>query len=218
MLLDCEHGGYDFATLDAAIATSELSGTASLVRAPGADAFFIQRALDLAADGIVVPQIPDADAAARAVAMAHFAPDGTRGYNPFTRAGNFGIAPQPRLEPGFPFTGVLVESPAAAVALERIAEVPLLDFVYLGVYDYSVALGVPGRVDDPRVQAFVTEAARILRNAGKAVATTAMSAAQVEWLAKAGVNMLVYGTDTWLIGNGARDGLALYSNARRPST
>jgi 4-hydroxy-2-oxoheptanedioate aldolase len=218
VLLDCEHGGYDFATLDAAITACELAGASPLVRAPGADAFFIQRALDLGADGVVVPQIGDATAAARVVSMAHFAPLGTRGYNPFTRAGNFGIAPQPKLAAGFPFTGVLVESPAAAEALERIAAVPQLDFVYLGVYDFSVALGIPGQVDDPRVQTFVERAARVCRDAGKAVATTAMSAAQVARLANVGVNVLVYGTDTWLIGNAARDGLALYANAaKRPS-
>jgi 4-hydroxy-2-oxoheptanedioate aldolase len=213
VLLDCEHGGYDFGTLEAAIAACDLSGASPLVRAPGADAFFIQRALDLAADGIVVPQVADAEAAARAVAMAHFAPLGTRGYNPFTRAGNFGIAPQPKLASGFPFTGVFVESPAAAKSLERIAALPQLDFVYLGVYDYSVALGIPGRVDDPRVQAFVARAAHIVRSAGKAVGTTAMNAAQVEGLVSVGVNVLVYGTDTWLIANGARDGLKLYESA-----
>ena len=212
VLLDCEHGGYDFGTLEGAIAACELSGASPLVRAPGADPFFIQRALDLAADGIVVPQVGDADAAARAVAMAHFAPSGSRGYNPFTRAGNFGIAPQPKLAAGFPFTGVLVESPAAAAALEGIAALPHLDLVYLGVYDYAVALGVPGQVDDPRVQAFVERAARIVRSAGKAVGTTAMNPAQVERLVRVGVNVLVYGTDTWLVGNGARDGLALYRN------
>lgn len=218
VLLDCEHGAYDFATLESAISACASAGASPLVRAPGADAFFIQRALDLAADGIVVPQVADAAAAARAVAMAHFAPTGTRGYNPYTRGGNFGIAPQPRLSPGYPFTGVLVESPAAAEALERIAALPDLDLVYLGVYDYSIALGIPGQVDDPRVQAFVERAARIVRSAGKAVATTAMSAAQVERLVQAGVNVLVYGTDTWLIGNGARDGLALYARSRGRST
>lgn len=214
VLLDCEHGGYDFGTLESAIATCELYGASPLVRAPGADAFFIQRALDLAADGVVVPQVADADAAARAVAMAHFAPHGTRGYNPFTRAGNFGIAPQAKLAAGVPFTGVLVESPAAAEALPAIAALPMLDFVYLGVYDYSVALGAPGQVDDVRVHAFVERAARICRDAGKAVGTTAMSAVQVERLVSAGVNVLVYGTDTWLIAEAARGGLALYAKPR----
>src|SRR5512144_2378088 len=87
VILDAEHGAYDFATLDGAITACEDGGASPLVRAPGADAFFIQRALDLGADGVVVPQVADADAAARAIGMMHFAPAGTRGYNPFTRGG-----------------------------------------------------------------------------------------------------------------------------------
>jgi len=78
VILDCEHGGYDFATLEASITSCEEGGASPLVRAPGADGFFIQRVLDLGAHGVVVPQVADADAAERAVRMAHFAPDGDR--------------------------------------------------------------------------------------------------------------------------------------------
>ncbi|MEP7181186.1 MAG: aldolase/citrate lyase family protein [Betaproteobacteria bacterium] len=215
VILDCEHGGWDFGTLDAAITACEDGGAAPIVRAPGADAFFIQRVLDLGADGVVVPQIPDAAAAARAVAMAHFAPLGTRGYNPFTKGGHYGIAPQPKLERGYPFTGVLVESPAAAAHLPEIVAVPNLDLVYLGVFDYSVALGVPGKVDDPRVQSFIASATKIARAAGKAVGTTAMNPAQTGWLTKLGVNVLLYGADTWLIGKAAQDGLAMLAEFRK---
>ena len=94
VILDAEHGGYDFGSLDAAITACEDGGASPLVRSPGADAFFIQRALDLGADGVVVPQVADEAAAARAVAMMHYAPLGTRGYNPFTRGGRLrGVAP-----------------------------------------------------------------------------------------------------------------------------
>jgi 4-hydroxy-2-oxoheptanedioate aldolase len=210
VVLDAEHGGYDFATLDAAITACEAGGASPLVRSPGADAFFIQRALDLGADGICVPQVADAEAAARAVAMMHYAPAGTRGYNPFTRGGNYGVPPQPKLAAGYPFGGVMVESPAAEAHLERIVASPALDFVYLGIFDYSVAIGVPGQVDDPRVQAFIERSARIVRGAGKAVATTAMNRTQTDRLVTQGVNMLFYGTDTWLVGRGAKDGLDLY--------
>ncbi len=213
VFLDCEHGGYDFASLEAAIAACEGGGACPIVRAPGPDAFFVQRALDLGADGIVVPQVPDAAAAERAVAMAHFAPDGTRGYNPYTRGGHYGMPPQPKLARGYPFTGVLVESPAAAEHLERIAALPRLDLIYLGVFDYSVALGIPGQVDDPRVLSFVERAAKIARAAGKAVGTTAMTPVQIERLTSAGINVLLYGADTWLIGAGAKAGLTLYANA-----
>ena len=210
VILDCEHGGYDFASLEASITSCEEGGASPLVRAPGADGFFIQRVLDLGAHGVLVPQIADAAAADRAVRMAHCAPAGTRGYNPFTRGGHYGIAPQPKLAPGYPFTGVLVESPEAGKALERIVEIPALDLVYLGIFDYSVALGVPGQVDDPRVQAFIARAAKIVRDAGKAVGTTAMSEAQTRRLTDVGVNVLLYGADTWLVGQAAARGLDLY--------
>jgi 2-keto-3-deoxy-L-rhamnonate aldolase RhmA len=120
------------------------------------------------------------------------------------------VPPQPKLEPGWPFTSVMVETPAAAAHLARIVALPMLDLVYLGVFDYSVALGVAGQVDDPRVQAFVRDAARIARDAGKAVGTTAMDRAQTERLLDAGVNVLLYGADTWLVGRAARAGLDLY--------
>jgi 4-hydroxy-2-oxoheptanedioate aldolase len=215
VILDCEHGGWDFATLEGGIAACEASGASPIVRSPGPDAFFVQRALDLGADGIVVPQVPDAAAAARAVAMAHFAPDGTRGYNPYTRGGNYGLAPQPKLARGYPFTGVLVESPGAAEHLDAIVRLPHLDLVYLGVFDYSVALGIPGQVDDPRVHAFVERAAGVARAAGKAVGTTAMNAEQVERLTRWGVNVLLYGADTWLVTHAAKAGLALYGRGGR---
>ena len=139
--------------------------------------------------------------------------DGTRGYNPFTRGGRYGIAPQPKLAAGYPFSGVMVESPVAEARLERIVELPALDFVYLGIFDYSVALGIPGQVEDPRVTSFIERSARIVRGAGKAIGTTAMNRAQVDRLTAQGVNVLLYGTDTWLVGRGAKEGLDLYAAA-----
>lgn len=210
-ILDCEHGAFDFASLETAINACECAGTSPLVRIPGPDPFFAQRALDLGADGIMVPQVPDAKVAERAARMAHFAPLGTRGMNPFTRGGNYGMAPQPKYVAGYPFTGVLVESPAAAAELPAIVAIPTLDHVYLGVYDYAVALGVPGQVDDPRVVEFVERASRLARDAGKSVGTTVMNEAQARRYTSLGVNVLLYGTDTWILGQGAKAGLALYA-------
>ena len=100
-----------------------------------------------------------------------------------------------------------------AAGSERIVELPALDFVYLGIFDYSVALGIPGQVEDPRVTSFIERSARIVRGAGKAIGTTAMNRAQVDRLAAQGVNVLLYGTDTWLVGRGAKEGLDLYAAA-----
>jgi hypothetical protein len=45
------------------------------------------------------------------------------------------------------------------------------------------------------------------------VGTTAMSEAQTARLTSLGVNVLLYGTDTWLLGQGARAGLAIYQQS-----
>ena len=108
----------------------------------------------------------------------------------------------------------LVGGAAQQVDARGIAALPGLDCIYLGVYDYSVALGVPGQVDDPRVKAFVERATAIGREAGKAVGTTAMSALQVEFLRRVGVNVFLYGTDTWMLGNAVKAGLALYAGGK----
>ena len=81
------------------------------------------------------------------------------------------------------------------------------------MFDYSVALGIPGQVDDPRVRAFVeTRRASSRATAGKAVGTTAMTREQVERLTGSGVNVLLYGADTWLAGKGRRTASRCYGH------
>src|SRR5207244_6357656 len=55
------------------------SETVALVRLAAAEAGLIKRALDLGADGVVLPWIESADQLRRAVACAQYPPAGTRG-------------------------------------------------------------------------------------------------------------------------------------------
>jgi len=47
------------------------------------------------------------------------------------------------------------------------------------------------------------------------VGTTAMSREQASWLTGLGVNVLLYGADTWLAGKAAQDGLAMLEEFTR---
>ena len=44
-----------------------------------------------------------------------------------------------------------------------------LDMIYLGTYDMSVDLGVPGQMNDPKITEFVETSVKRIRQAGKAV-------------------------------------------------
>jgi 4-hydroxy-2-oxoheptanedioate aldolase len=184
------------------------------VRSPGPDAVFIQRALDLGADGILVPQIADAATAEAAVKQVLFPPAGTRGSHPFTRAGRYGIPGSSKLTAGYPLASVLVENTRAYAELDRILAIPGLDMIYLGIYDYSVALGIPGKVDDPRIDAFVADCTRRARAAGRHVGAIVKDRAGMRTLLDQGVDMLVYMCDTWVVQTAVRAAVAEFAAAR----
>jgi 4-hydroxy-2-oxoheptanedioate aldolase len=221
-ILDMEHGPFHLTTLDGSIRACEAGGCAPLVRVPGVAPFVIQSVLDLGAHGIVVPQVPDAQAAIAAVRCAKFAPDGTRGYNPFTRAGCYGDAANNRsgkLDNAFGFCSIIIESPSALAELDRILEIPGLDMVYLGVYDMAVAMGCRGNTKDPRVTAFVEATVPRIRKVGKAAGLMVMSPQDMQLAIDLGANVLVYAVDTHVIRRSvqeARDALeAVFSRGSR---
>jgi 4-hydroxy-2-oxoheptanedioate aldolase len=201
-ILDMEHGPYDLGSLDASIRACESTGCSPLVRIPGIAQFVIQSAMDLGAHGIIVPQVADEAAAAAAVRCAKYAPDGTRGYNPFTRAASYKNPPNNqsgKLHNNFGFTSIIIESLSAYSALDKILQIRDLDMIYLGIYDMAVAMGCQGDVSNPRVEEFVTEAVPRIRRAGKAVGMMVMSTREIEKALKLGANVLVYAVDTFII-------------------
>ncbi len=201
-ILDMEHGVFDMGTLDATIRACETAGCSPLVRVPGIAPFTIQAVLDLGAHGIVVPQVPDEHAALAAVRCMKYAPEGTRGYNPFTRAAQYAnpaTNEAGKLDNRFGLASVIVESESAWNALDRILEVPGLDMVYLGVYDMSVALGCKGDVHAPRVAEFVVSSTRRIRDAGKAAGLMVKTRAEMDAALELGANALVFAVDTFVI-------------------
>lgn len=202
VILDMEHGIYDVAALERCVRACEGGGAAPLVRVPGMDASAVQWALDQGAHGIVVPQVAGVAEAGTAVRMTKFAPAGTRGYNPFTRAGGYANPSSNaggKLADSFGLSCVIVENAASLDELDAICALPQLDMVYVGVYDLSVALGCGGNTADPRIGEIVTNSVRTIRAAGKAAGVMVRSPAEIERALALGANFLVYGVDTFLL-------------------
>jgi 4-hydroxy-2-oxoheptanedioate aldolase len=198
VILDLEHGAWDFASLENAIRGAEGAGAAPLVRVADLAPSTFQRVLDLGAHGVVVPQVRSVADAEAAVRAARYAPLGSRGYNPFTRAAEY-AAPdtnaQGKLDPAYPAVGVIIENAEAFAALPAICAVEGLSFIYLGVYDMSLALGCSGDVRHPKVQAFVSEACQVAVAHGKAVSMMVRSVADITTALGLGARILVWGVD-----------------------
>jgi 4-hydroxy-2-oxoheptanedioate aldolase len=110
----------------------------------------------------------------RAARGAYFHPKGARGVQPFVRAASY------RSYPTAEFFGrsnddiVLVhhiEGERGIENLDEILAVEGFDVAFIGPYDLSQSLGIPGQVKHPRVRARMSEALEKARDAGKVVGT-----------------------------------------------
>ncbi|NRR32678.1 hypothetical protein HSX11_21140 [Oxalobacteraceae bacterium] len=213
VILDMEHGIYDVEALDRCVRACEAAGAAPLVRVPGMNASAVQWALDLGAHGVVVPQVAGLAEAETAVRMGKYAPRGTRGYNPFTRAGGYANPANNsggKLNNDFGLSCVIIESAGALADLERICALPDLDLVYIGVYDLSVALDCGGNTADPRISQILADSVRTIRAAGKAAGMMVRSPEEIPKALALGANVLVYGVDTFVLRQAAAGAVAAF--------
>lgn len=214
LILDMEHGVYDQTALDACIRACEAAGCAPIVRVPGINPSAVQWALDMGAHGIVVPQVGDAASAAMAVGTTKFAPAGTRGYNPFTRAAGY-AAPSSnkfgKLRNDFGLTSVIVENQTALDALEEILKIDALDVVYVGVYDLSIALGYEGNTKHPAIHRILDQTIARVRSSGKVAGLMVRSKEDVTNAINAGARFLVYSVDTAILREAAVAAVAAFT-------
>lgn len=201
-ILDMEHGVFDLGSLEACVRAVEGAGAAPLVRIPGMNSSAAQWALDLGAYGIVVPQLRDARDAEAVVSMAKYAPMGQRGYNPFTRAASYANPADNnsgKLNNEFSLTCVIIESESALADLDAICALPIIDVVYMGIYDLAVALGASGDTRHPRIIEVVEHSVARIRAAGKAAGLMVRNSTEMSRALSLGANFLVFGVDTFLI-------------------
>lgn len=154
VLLDCEHGPADTEQLQHHLNAADAHGLATLVRVGSAEPALILRALDLGAQGVVVPHVDTAEQAAAVVAAAHYPPLGERGFANYTRAARFGSqSPVDYLDHAAATTMVIpmLETAAACDNAAEILAVPGVDAVMPGPADLAVSMGAldqKQRVDD----------------------------------------------------------------------
>lgn len=197
LLLDQEHGALDLPLLQRCVHAAHAGSTPVVVRLPRLDACEVGRVLDTGADGILIPHVETRADVEALVQAACFPPGGTRGYSPYTPA--FGYAPKPgalAAEDEKVTIGALIESRRGLENLADICAEPRLDFIYLGAYDLSVSLGVPGDIQHPRVTEALREASSIAQRLGKPVAAIFHNPEQLPALAELGIPMRVYSVDT----------------------
>jgi len=161
-VLDLEHSAFDLQQVSHLTACCRASGIGAIVRAEAVGSDSIARILDMAPDGVMVPAVESAKHAAAIAAACRYRPRGRRGLAPLVRhryeyAGRHGSAFE-RLDDQL-LVILQIEGREAIAQAGAIAATPGIDAIFIGPYDLSQSLGLPGRIDDDRVLAAGAEIA-----------------------------------------------------------
>jgi 2-keto-3-deoxy-L-rhamnonate aldolase RhmA len=208
-LFDLEHSGYGIDRMGTVLAAARSADTVPFLRVPDAHYDLIARGLDIGALGVMVPTVESADEARLIASAARFPPVGRRG---------FGLLLRDEWEPGgVPATLekanaetivlVQIETAAGLGSVEEIAAVDGIDVLWIGHFDLTASLGIPGDFSNRRYHEAVDRILAAGAGAGKPVGMVCGSSAEGRTLVERGFRILAYSIDVILYEDAVRAGL-----------
>ncbi len=157
--IDMEHTAIDYGDALNLIALIQGKGIKAYVRVGENNARIIKRVLDAGADGIIVPSVNSFEEAKKAIEAFYYPPIGNRGVG-LSRAQNYGFGfdeYKDGLENRERKLIVQIEHYKAVEDLNEILRLDLIDGAFIGPYDLSASIGLPGKFDNERVIGLINQ-------------------------------------------------------------
>lgn len=218
ILVDAEHGHLDWKEIVEHIRATVRSDTVVFVRLAELNAGLIKRALDIGADGIVVPWIETTEQLRLAVSFATFPPEGIRGIGA-ERATGWGqcFAEHTQQSNENVLVVPIIESVAGGKNAGALADVAGVELVFLGPADYSSTAGFRGQWEGPGVAEELLAIKDTLRAHGKHCGIMATTPENLVERRLQGFRMLGLGTDSGLFLRGLHGALGFVGRDRQMS-
>jgi len=211
VLIDGEHGAVDAATIDRLVQGCFAGGTVPVVRVLRNDEpEAVMKALDLGAQGVLIPHCRTAEDAHRLRAAAFYPPRGKRGYGP-GRGSQWGQIPTAEYFATIDETILLIaliEDVAGVENIEEIAKVGL-DILWVGTGDLASDYGVPGETDHPQVMQAAARVLEACRRHSIACGFPARDIEAAKWAREQGYRAIGYGCAEQYVMHTARKFLEL---------
>ena len=178
---------------------------ASVLRVPSLSERDIKKALDIGADGIIVPMVNNAAQAQQAVEWSKYPPRGKRGVG-LARAQGYGLDFADYMENANDSTALIVQAEHidAVDNIEAIAAVDGIDAVFIGPYDLSASMGKSGQVDDAEPVAAIERVRAACRQHDIALGYFGVDAASVQAYLQRGYHLICAGVDAGFVTAGAK--------------
>ena len=206
--VDMEHSSIDLKDIEPLVSVMAANGCAPLVRLPYNYPMLAKRIMDVGACGIIVPVVDSAEDAAKAVSSIKYPPLGTRGVGLY-RAQEFGSTFKDYFKNNNDDSLVIVqiEQKEGVDNIEEIVKVPGVDGVFIGPYDLSCSMGVPGELEHPLVLEAREKVEKAAKKAGLALGIHVVHPSLADLRAKLdkGYQFVAYSTDAILLNHYFRE-------------
>jgi 2-keto-3-deoxy-L-rhamnonate aldolase RhmA len=156
IIIDGEHGPFGAESAMDFVRAAEIAGLTPLARVQETSRSSILKLLDVGAQGLIVPDVHSAEQVRELVDYAKFSPLGKRGFCPSRKDGwGFDYPATEGLETNMAYCNaetLLIpqcETVGCLESIEEIAAMDGVDGIFIGPFDLSIAMGMPGRFQHP---------------------------------------------------------------------
>ncbi len=197
VVIDMEHAPLDIYDVEMILMGLKGSNITGIVRVPWNDPVYIKRALDIGAQGILVPWVSSYEEALAVERSVVYPPHGIRGVGP-RRATMYGSIPSVEYYKRYLEDLVVlvqIETARAIENIEKILEVRTLTGVFVGPSDLSASLGVFGEKDSPLLLGSLEKISRTARGRKPLVGIMAYTPEEAVRAIGMGYNMVSLSSD-----------------------
>ena len=205
MIIDSEHGPINFEIAQNMVITCESRNVSPVMRVGGIIEADILKALDIGVHCVQIPNITTKKDIEKLIKLVKYPPIGNRGFSPFTRAGNYSSENSKDLIKAANenvLLAVHIEGKEAVDNIDEILKINELDIIFIGLFDISKSLGIPGEVNNPKVIEILEIVADKVNNAGKYPGTIVTSIDQLKKFLNYGIKYITYSVDCEILSSG----------------
>ncbi len=202
VFVDMEHSGFGYESLKRTLRYMQAADLPALVRVPSSRYDHIARALDIGAEGIMIPMVGSADECRHILDCMKYAPQGNRGVA--LQVAHDRYAPGPvmrKLRAANRATTffALIETAEGVENAEAIAAIKGVDCLWIGHFDLTCSLGIPGDFANPRFKRAVKKVVDAAKKHDKSLARMVPDVKTGVALNKQGFDFIAYSGDIWVL-------------------
>ena len=219
VVVDAEHGHLDWKEINEHIRAGLRSDTLVLVRLAERSTSLTKRALDIGADGVVIPWVETAEQVEEALSDCRYPPEGRRGiggeratvwgqcFVEHTAEANQQVLVVP-----------MIESVAAIPQVAAMCEVEGVDVFFFGPADFSATAGYRGQWEGPGVARQILQLKDTMTAAGRHCGVVTTGLDNLLERRRQGFQMLGLGSDSGLLLRSLHQALQALNCDRMPTT